>query len=108
MEIATKSFDMLKLMHEKGVPWTPKTCTLILQQGLGVEVLKYAHENGAPWSADTITCAFESTALTIDCLHYAVENGCPWDPKAVLQVASSHEMNDLVEWIKNYAGVQLG
>jgi hypothetical protein len=94
------SLETLKFVFEKGIPWTIRTCQILLQQG-DYEMLKYAHENGAQWTRDTIISALREGGTSVVCLKYTIENGCPWDPQEAVATAQSFGHVDIVEWLQN-------
>ena len=78
----------LKYAHEKGFPWSARTCAAAAKNGhLGC--LQYAHENGCPWDKTTGLAATSTELAAIRwrckgrkvskmlCAIYAFENGCP-------------------------------
>ena len=47
----SKSLEVLKICHERGIPWTNQTCALLIRSG-SIDMIKYARDNGAPWTID--------------------------------------------------------
>jgi hypothetical protein len=92
------SLDTLKLVFEKGIPWTDDTCTHLMKKGT-LEMLQFAHENGAPWTPRTLTSGLESLLANLKCFKYAIENGCPWDSQVALEVATRFRHKEIVQWI---------
>jgi len=104
--VANGRFDYLKLLHNRGHPWTHTACDVAAAGG-HLNCLKYMHENGCSWRTTVLYKAAEKGQLmcmkydreqgldwpsgtmrailiggNVDMLRYAVENGCPlgYDP----------------------------
>ena len=95
------SLKVLKICHERGIPWTDQTCSYLIQAG-DIDVLKYAHENGAPWTDETINKSIDSMIRVsrFDCFKYAIDHGCPWDPQSTYETAQSRAIHkEIAQWI---------
>ena len=64
------NLELLKVLHEKGCPWTGWTCSSAAKNG-HLECLKYARENGCPWNEGT--CTWAALNGHLECLKYAHE-----------------------------------
>ena len=61
---------------EQKCPRTKLACACAAKSG-HLDILKYLHENGVPW--DYKTCAFARENNHLECLLYALDNGCQND-----------------------------